>query len=405
MPRQKEPPRLKLNPGDRGRKGVWIIKDGKVRKSTGCVQSDHRGAEEALARYLAGKFEAPQGVRPTELLIGEVVTAYLKEHAAHSPYLGTRRFLAKTATLIMDWWTDKTWAQVNAPNCRKYMTWRRARLKRNGKQVSDQTVRHELTTLQSALSWYSREYAPLVVVPKVTRPPPTPPKLDYFLERDDVAARIRAARRLGYDRIVRLLLIGAYTGTRPGATMALRWLPSPSDGWVDLDGCILWRKGTRALESKKRRTPCRIHRRLLRHLKHWRDADMAAGIIHIINYGGEPITEMRKSWRKVREEASRITGKPAPTFDDKYDAPHVMRHTAATWMRKRGCDQWRLRPTWVCRSRPTNGSTLTWRRISRQRRPNSSRSCEVTRARLHHITKCPSERTSTIGGPIADRLT
>jgi hypothetical protein len=236
-----------------------------------------------LPRYLAGKFEAPQGVRPTELLIGEVVTAYLKEHAAHSPYLGTRRFLAKTATSIMDWWTDKTWAEVNAPNCRKYVTWRRARLKRNGKQVSDQTVRHELTTLQSALSWYSREYAPLVVVPKVTRPPPTPPKLDYFLERDDVAARIRAARRLGYDRIVRLLLVCAYTGTRPGATMALRWLPSPSDGWVDLEGCILWRKGTRALESKKRRTPCRIHTRLLRHLKHWRDADMTAGITHIIN--------------------------------------------------------------------------------------------------------------------------
>jgi integrase len=219
-----------------------------------------RGAEEALACYLTDKFEAPQGIRPTELLIGEVIAAYLKEHAAHSPYKGTRRFLAWSAASIMEWWRDKTWAEVNAPNCRKYTAWRPARLKRDGKQVCDQTIRHELTTLQSALSWYAREYASLVVVPKVTRPPPTPPKLDYFLTRDEVAARIRAARRLGLHRIVRLLLIGVYTGTRPGAILALRWLPSPTDGWVDLEARILWRKGMRALDSKKRRTPCRYTR-------------------------------------------------------------------------------------------------------------------------------------------------
>src|SRR5262245_58066220 len=128
MSRPKEPPRLKLKPGDRGRQAMWIIKDGTVRKSTGCVHGDRRGAEETLARYLADKFEAPLGIRPAELLIGEVVTSYLKEHAAHSAYSGTRRFLAWTASWIMEWWRDKTWAEVNAPNCRKYTAWRRTRL-------------------------------------------------------------------------------------------------------------------------------------------------------------------------------------------------------------------------------------------------------------------------------------
>ena len=64
---------------------------------------------------------------------------------------------------------------------------------------------------------------------------------------------------------------------------------------------------------------------------------MAAGITHIVHYEGKPMRDgVRKSRRSAREEAARITGKPAPTFDGKYDSPHVMRHTAATWMRKRG---------------------------------------------------------------------
>jgi len=114
-------------------------------------------------------------------------------------------------------------------------------------------------------------------------------------------------------------------------------LPSPTHGWIDLETCIIYRKGTRARDSKKRRTPCRIHARLLRHLRYWRQQDMAAGITHVISYEGERIADnMRRSWLRVRQEASKVTGKSAPLYDGKPDGPHVMRHTAATWMRKKG---------------------------------------------------------------------
>jgi hypothetical protein len=61
-------------------------------------------------------------------------------------------------------------------------------------------------------------------------------RVDYFLTRDEVAARIRAARKSKRTHhIARMLLIGWYTGTRPGATLALRWVPS-SDGGMAQPG-------------------------------------------------------------------------------------------------------------------------------------------------------------------------
>ena len=46
--------------------------------------------------------------------------------------------------------------------------------------------------------------------------------MDYFLTRKDMADRIRAARRNPKAKhLVRALLIGIYTGTRPGAVRKL----------------------------------------------------------------------------------------------------------------------------------------------------------------------------------------
>ena len=45
--------------------------------------------------------------------------------------------------------------------------------------------------------------------------------------------------------VARMLLIGIYTGTRPGAILALRWLPSIDAGWFDLDAGVLVPDGQR----------------------------------------------------------------------------------------------------------------------------------------------------------------
>src|SRR5690606_12706423 len=81
-------------------------------------------------------------------------------------------------------------------------------------------------TLRSAINYYHKEYGPLPAVPVVTGPDAPPPRLDYWLARKQVADRIRIARKdPNLRHIARMLLIGVYTGSRPGAMLDLRWVP------------------------------------------------------------------------------------------------------------------------------------------------------------------------------------
>ncbi len=326
MPRAPKPPRLYLKRAERGRNAVWGIREGTHRESTGVHQCDRAGAEKALARYIDEKYTPPKGVTAARLFVDEIIAAYLKDYAAHSP---SREFLIHTATPIAEWWTGKTLSEVNGTNCRRYVTWRMARPKRNGGTISEQTARHDLKTLRAAINWYRAEHAPLMAVPKVTLPKKKAARTDYWMERDDVARRIHVARKNEQLRhVARALLIGVYTGTRPGNILELKWLPSPENGWFDLEARVLNRGGAEARQTKKRQPPARIHARLLPHLHRWRQADLAAGITTVVHYKGEHIGKLRRSWKTV----ARLAGAPSK------DAPHVMRHTAATWLMQAGTD-------------------------------------------------------------------
>jgi hypothetical protein len=61
--------------------------------------------------------------------------------------------------------------------------------------ISDQTARHDLKTLRAAIRWYKREHDSSLVVPLVTMPGKAQPRMDYWLSRDEVARRIRIARK------------------------------------------------------------------------------------------------------------------------------------------------------------------------------------------------------------------
>lgn len=324
MSRRRQPPRLWLRPAEPGvgRVASWIILDGKKRAGTGCGEAHLDEAQRALACYIQEKYEPPRGLGQ-KLLVTEAVAAYLKEHAAHSR---SKSFLFHTAAPILEWWSGKTLADVNAGNCRRYVSWRTAQQKHPRvpskaakANVSEQTARHDLKTMRAAIRWYKSEYDPSLVVPTVTLPPKAPARKDYWLTRKEVAARIRAARGHQNSRhVARMILIGVYTGTRPGAMLGLGWLPSPSHGWFDLEAGVLHRAGSAAPRTKKRQPPAKIHARLLPHLRRWRAADMAAGIMSVVHYLGAPVTKLRRSWKTASGGAG--------------DAPHILRHTAATWL-------------------------------------------------------------------------
>jgi integrase len=307
---------------------VWIIRDGEDRVSTGCcVGCDDQKAQRRLADYINSKYQPPTGLG-ANLLIDEVVAAYLAGHADGS---ASRDFILATARPILEWWTGRRISEVNKTNCRAYVKWRTSQLRKrhpNSKKppmsVSDQTARHDLKTLRAALNWYKSEHDAQMIVPTVTLPKKAPPRRDYWLSRSEVARRIRLARRsLQTRHIARVLLIGVYSGPRPGAILGLRWLPSSSTGWVDLESGTLHRAGTTERESNKRKPPARIHVRLLPHLRRWHRLDSKHGITHVVHYGGQPIRKLRRAWASVGG------GK---------DGPHVVRHTAATWLMQAGVD-------------------------------------------------------------------
>jgi len=330
MSRHRQPPRLWFKPGKRGRPGSWIILDGKKRRSTRCGAARLEQAQLALARYIQEKYEPPKGLGQG-LLVTEVIAAYLKDYATYSR---SEEFLRHTARPILEWWSGKKLADVNGTNCRRYVAWRTSQTRRTrGKsnkpkvKVSDQTARHDLKTLRAAIRWFKAEHEPALNVPTVTLPKKAPSRPDYWLTRSAVARRIRVARRSKLTKhLVRVYLIGVYTGTRSGAIFGLRWLPSPVHGWIDLDAGVLHRRGSAARQTNKRQPPAKIHAKLLPFLRWWHKADNAKGMTNVVHYRGAPIKKLRRSWASVADAAGSTSR----------DGPHIMRHTAATWLMRSG---------------------------------------------------------------------
>lgn len=158
--------------------------------------------------------------------------------------------------------------------------------------------------------------------------PPAPDAKTRWLTREEAAGLIRAARkRREWRHVARLALIGIYTGTRPGAILALRWAPSPDAGWVDLDAGVMHRRGAGQRQSKKLQPPVRMPDRLLAHMRRWRRLDQGGPtpIADVVHYKGGAITKLRRSWTAVTAAAGIADA-----------TPHTLRHTAATWLMQSG---------------------------------------------------------------------
>jgi integrase len=345
MPRKPKGPRLYLR-RRQGRGAVWVILDGREEESTGCSEGDSAGAEEALGAYIARKHKAPKtGGQLSLTLVADVMNLYLTEHA---PTTASPGWLAHMASPIIDWWGEHapTLADANAKNCNKYVDYRVAQ------GVSDQTARHELTIFGAAITYYHKsENGPLTAVPALTLPAKKPPRDDYWLTRKMAADRIRAARkRKRCAHMIRMMLIGFYSGTRPGAIKKLRWIPSTAGGWFDLETETMYRRGAGTAETRKRAPKARIHQRLLPWLRRWKTADEKWAKetgekvpTYVVHYYGKPIKRTDSAWASIAGAAGHAADTGRRSKDgcviwDVPDGPHIMRHTAATWQMQAGTD-------------------------------------------------------------------
>lgn len=315
MPQKRKPPRLYLRPDD----STWIIRDGPANIRTGCGESEIVEAEGKLREYLAEKFEPKRGGRSTDITIGDIICVYIDEKSA-----GTARPKETAAALgrLNEFFGMMTVSEIRGKTCRSYVDHR-------GNQGG---ARRDLEVLRAATNYYHAENT-LDMLPKITLPTKGTPR-ERWLSRKEVADMIRAARKLKQcGHIIRLLMIGVYTGTRLTAMLGLQWMPNTSGGWVDLDKGVLYRKaqGERVAHNK-RKTPVRIPPRLLTFLHYWKAADAkidkARPTLHVINYYGAKVIKPHKAFRAVRAEAG--LGEDV--------IPHVLRHTRGTWLANAGID-------------------------------------------------------------------
>lgn len=334
---------------------VYFIRDGDKNVSTGCGADRLAEAEAALAEYLTGRAASSRSkdraLEPEEVLIDEVIALYAREKA---PFLADPGSARARLTAVLDWWSGKSLGEIKRSTCEAYVVHRTTQPVKTYKdpnrarKVSPSGARRELEDLSAATTYWDGEHR-LTRKPVFTYPAPTVGPRDA-LSRQQVAAILRAARgwrleagrwqrtatstRSNRTHLVRFVLLGVYSGTRPGVLPKLRWTPSDDCAWVDIEKGWIFRRGRRELDKPTKRRPmCRIPKRLLRHMVRWRTQDEAlnaerakAGlppIETVLHHGGRAIRgRIRKGYRGIIVDAGLSTD----------ITPHWHRHTAATWL-------------------------------------------------------------------------
>lgn len=318
MPQKRKPARLWF----REDAGTWYIKDGSDRIPTGCSEGDVEAAQAELARYLAGKYEPQRGGRASEVSVGDIIIVYSKEKAPRTARPNETFSMLERLT---DFFGDMKVSDIRGKVCRDYAD----------ERGNEGGARRDLEVLRAAVNYYHGEYT-LDMVPKITLPEKGTPR-QRWLTRQEVAKLIRAARQERQcEHLVRLILIGLYTGTRLSAILGLQWIPNTNGGHIDLERGVIYRKaeGERVAHNK-RKTPVKIPPRLLRFLRYWKAADTGTdregrevSLRYVVNYKGERIVKPHKAFRTVRAAAG--------LAEDV--TPHVLRHTRATWLAQAGID-------------------------------------------------------------------
>lgn len=254
-------------------------------------------AKRRLKDYLA---------RPAGDTVGELVASYLDDKD-------------KTAIRAVDLrgaWkqAEETFAhlrpdQVTREVCREY------RDKRYAAGRKPNTVRKELEVVRAALNFHKKGAEAVFELPS------PPPAKERYLSREEARKLLKACRRFPHVRA--FIALSLATAARQSALLELTW------DRVDFDR----RRITLALldeddENRKRRAVVPMNRRAYRYLRvlyALRTCD------HVVEWGGHRVLSIKKGFAGACERAG-LEG----------ITPHILRHTAASWMAEGGVDMFRI---------------------------------------------------------------
>jgi integrase len=331
MPNPQKPARLYLK-RSKDRDAKWVVLHNNKQHPTGCGEFEIERAQKALSNYIQSNYRPDTSKRSlSEIGCADVIALYASEVA---PGLASAATIGYQGTNLLKFWGNKMLADVKGSTCRAYVKFRTetpVKTKHGAAErfVSLRTARHELKLLGTSINHWHKESL-LDAVPQVTLPKVTS-KRERVLERHEVAAMLRACRKLKLSHVARFILIGIYTGTRHHAILSLRWNNALVGGHVDGERSIIYRRGSAERETNKRRPPVEIPDRLIGPLRRWRSFDVGHNKgTHVINYKGQPLAKLRSAWESIVQLAG--------LGDDV--TPHVLRHTCASWLLWKGWTIW-----------------------------------------------------------------
>jgi integrase len=306
---------------------VWLILDGKHQESTECAADELEKAERKLEDYLDRKHsraiaENKSSRDPDQVDVADVLNLYLEIVV---PTVGRPQEYKQKIGRLADFFGEKKLSDINGDMCRAF----------GASRSTPAAAREDLVVLRAAIN-HHREEGHCDKIVSVVLPEKAVGR-ERWCTRSEIAALIwqawryrekqdgKLTDRRTRQHVARFILVAVYTGTRAGAVCAAALEPTEGRGWIDLDRGIFFRRPEGERETKKRKPPVPLPQRLLAHLRRWR----VCGQHSAVEWNGEAVKDCDKAFRKVAHAA----GLPDVT-------PHILRHTAATWLMQAGADVW-----------------------------------------------------------------
>ena len=328
--------RLYLRPASRDAAGRivkparWIIRDGGRQFGTRCGAGDRAGAEKQLSRHIAQKYAPARKQRDLDQIpVSDVIGIYLRDVA---PGHARPKAAGERAERLLEYFGKMTLDCVNGPSCRDYVAFREGR--GQSKKGTGGGARRDLQDLAAAINHHAREGLHrgivLVALPKrgearqrwLTRSDAARLLWTCWRMRETQEGQATAKRPLAH--LCRFLIMGLYTGSRPGAILSAAWDRGPARSWVDIDGGRFYRLAEGAIATAKRQPVVRLSPRLKAHCARWRRLDGGRG--HVVTFGGQPIQSVKTALARAQALAGIEAGVSA----------YTLRHTAASWLVAKG---------------------------------------------------------------------
>ena len=335
MPRRNKGARLWLRPARKRGKitdpPTYIIKDNGRQISTGCGEDDREEAERKLAEYLAEKYQPERRERAlSEIWIADVIKVYLDDVV---PGQARPEKAAERAERLLEFFGDRRLSEITGALCREYEASRKG--KGRSTKGTGGGARRDLQDLVAAINHHHREglhrETVRVVLPRRGK------ARQRWLPRDEFARLLWACWRTRETQngvatgkrplrhLCRFLLLGVYTGSRPGAVFNATWDRGPGRSWVDVDGGRFYRHAEGAVETDKRQPTVRLSPRLLAHLRRWQRLDGGRG--YVVTHDCQPI---KTSVKTALARACKLAGIEEGVI------AYTLRHSCASWLVKKG---------------------------------------------------------------------